>query len=270
MYSYIGVLVNDSGTFDIADPMVNRIFCDQMMIPRENQTILKVRNALPGIYESWHILNEDHEVQDLLLLHHTYSFDSLNDYPPLCVGAVCAALARAVCVVDERYHFDPLFSYYKLEPEAFYDGDEIINRLPSSPYPAIIRNSLHTFITRLRKEGKHPTGKDIYHLIKGYPVWGSLCSNQIYSSHWSVDVCNRIRDNIPAAVFKGGVISKSEPGFLACYTYRNNRGMAYSIRIPLEQCDICVEERGADIIKFPERTDYVNGKNFSGSSYEQL
>jgi hypothetical protein len=269
MYSYIGVLVNDSGTFDIADPMINPIFCEQLSIPRENQTILKVRNALAGIYDAIHILNDSHEICDLLILHQSYTVKDLDDNTPLCLGTVCGALAHAVCVVDERYHFDPTFSYYKLEREAFYDGDEILKRLPSSPYPAAIKKKLSSVISSLREKEKQPTGEDIYTSIQGYDVWDAFCSNKIYSSHWSVDVCNRLDGCIPAAVFKGGVVSKSEPGFLTCYTYRNSRGMAFAIRIPLEQCDFMdADNETADIIKFPERTDPVTKINFSGTEIE--
>lgn len=269
MFSFIGILVNDSGTFDIADPMINPIFCEQLSIPRENQTILKVRNSLPGIYNAWHVLNDHHEIQDLLILHHTYTFDNLIDNEPLCIGTACGALAHAICIVDERYHFDPTFSYYKLEREAFYDGDEILKRISSSPYPLPVQNSLIQVISELRGQGKHPTGEDLYTIIKDYPVWDAFCSNQIYSSHWSVDVCNRLDNFIPAAVFKGGVVSQSEPGFLTSYVYRNSRGMAFAIRIPLDETNITVtDETDNRIIKFPEKTDPITQINFSGSDAE--
>lgn len=254
MHSYIGTLINDSGTFDIADPMVNPIFCDQQSIPRENQTILKVRNSLFGAYDAWHILDDDFILKELLLIHNTYTFDNLNDNKPLNIGVVCDALAHAVCIVDERYHFDPNYCYYKLEKEAVYDGDEIIKRLPSSPYSTAIKSKLTSVISNLRENGKHPTGEDLYKVIKGHRMWDTFCSNKIYSSHWSVDVCNRIEGCFPAAIFKGGVISKSGSDFLQCYTYRNNRGMAFAIRIPLymdENEEIKINK--TNIIRFPER-----------------
>lgn len=272
MYRYIGVVINDSSTYDIADAMVNAIFCEQLSIPRENQTILKVRNSLAGIYNAWHIVDEDtHEIRELLLLHHTYEFDDLYDNAPLCVGSVCTALAHAVCVVDERYHFDPCYSYYMLEKEAFYDGDEIIRRLPSSPYPNDIKQNLNIAIRGLRKQGKQPTGEDINNIINGYPIWDALSSKKIYSSHWSVDICNRLKSNIPAAVFKGGVISSCEPGFVTCYTYRNCRGMSFAIRINLEADDYTNyddEKETAQVIMFPERTDHVDSVNFSGTTID--
>lgn len=264
MNSYIGVLINDSSVFDITDPFINPIICQQLSIPRENQTILKVRNALPGIYHAWHILSNSHEVKELLILHNSYDFKDLEDYSPLCVGVVCTYLSRKVCVVDERYHFDPTFSYYKLEKEAYYDGKEILKRLPESPYPAHIRTALANLITRLLNDGKHPQGHDIYEIIKDYNVWDVFCSNKIYSSHWSVDVCNRLDGNIPAAVFKGGAVSLSEPGFLTCYCYRNNRAKAFAIRIPLEMSDdLYKEDDNEKVIAFPKRTDNVSDTMFS-------
>lgn len=265
MHSYIGVLINDSGTFDIADPMINPITCDQLQVPRENQTILKVRNVLPGMYNAWHTINDNDEVCDLLLLHHTYSFENLLDNLPFCLGNVCAALSHAVCVVDERYHFDPSYSYYKLESDAFYDGDEIIKRLSTSAYPEDIKERLHNMILSLKDKSKQPTGEDIYKSTKGYDVWDALRSNKIYSSHWSVDVCNRLKGCLPAAVFKGGVISKSDPCFLSSYVYRNSRAMAFAISISLEMIEMKdINDIGGDIINFPKKSDNIKQIDFSG------
>lgn len=269
MYSYIGVLVNDSGTFDVADVMIDPIICEQLNVPRENQTIIKVRNMLPGIYEAWHILNEKHEVCELLLLHHTYNFDSIHENDPFCAGVVCAALSRAVCIVDERYHFDSCYSYFKLEGEAFYDGDDILKHLPEAPYPESIKEKLRVFVELLRRNGKHPTGAEIYNITRDYVIWNLFRSNKINSSHWAVDVMNRLKGNIPATVFKGGAVSKCDPGFLPCYVYRNKLSMVYAIRIPLDQIDVYASDGNngtSKIIKFPERTDKVSHINFSGNN----
>lgn len=238
LYSYIGTFDITSGVIDIADPYINSIIVAIERIPYLNEKMVKIRGALCGNYEAYHVIdNNTEEIKGLLAIHCTCDISDLkNENKVSGLGFASSALSSAIVLVDEAYRFDTRYCYNPLERDAYYDGKVILKELPNMPYDENIKIKLETKVKEIlaQEEIIHPSGSDILDVIGDYPIWPGFRNFKLCSSQWSVDIINRLNNSFTNGVcIKGGVISTSPGGYLSCYNYRNHRGDTYAVYISL-------------------------------------
>jgi hypothetical protein len=242
-YSYIGSFDVTSGTIDIVDPYINILSVKVEKIPVANERMVKVRCALNGVYDAYHVVNdEDGTIISLLVVHSSYNITSVLQKERLVEhGLTSSALSGAVVLVDERRRLDSDNCYYSIEKEAYYEGEMIIDKLNETPYNEELKNNLKQMVHDITKSGSQPKGSDILNVLQGEVVWSGFSSFGIHSSHWSSEVINRVRNShVNGTVIKGGVacnVRYPKGGYHRCFSYRNSRGDVCAINVDLTPSD---------------------------------
>lgn len=242
-YSYIGSFVVCSGSIDIVDPYINNLSVEVEKIPIANEKMVKVRGALNGVYDAYHVVNEeDGIIIALFVIHNSYHIESvLKKENFVELGYTSSALSGAVVLVDERYRLDTDNCYYSVEMEAYYEGKMILDKLNEMPYSEEIKNNLKQMVQEKIENESQPKGADILNALQGEVAWSGFSSFGIHSSHWSTEVINRVRSShVNGTVIKGGVacnVRYPKGGYHKCACYRNSRGDACAINVNLSPMD---------------------------------
>lgn len=238
-YSYIGSFELSSKVLDIADPYINSMARAIEKIPPLNETSIKVRMMVAGNYSAYHVIDLDtDEIIGLLVIHSQYDVeDALNEKNVENLGFASSGLSSAVVLVDEMYRFDTRYCYNPIEKDAYYDGRLVLEKLKKMPYDDEVKARLYEKINKILKDDElmHPKGEDILNILGNLPIWEGFRDFKLCSSHWSVDVMNRLESKTNGAVIMGGVVSTSPGGFLTCYALRNHRNDTYAIYVSLRK-----------------------------------
>lgn len=239
-YAYIGHFEITSGVIDIADPYINSMTVALERIPYANEKMIKVRRALSGMYEAYHVIDmRTDEIYGLLVLHCSYDIAEISKEKHICgLGYASSGLSNAIVVVDERFRFDTTYCYNPIELEAYYDGNLILKEVSKMPYEECIKNELKEWINNImgQEDLIHPTGTDIMKIIGDRPIWNGFMEFKLNSSQWSVDVINRLRNCYTNGIgIKGGIVSTSPGGYLSCHSFNNHRGDTYALYISFQQ-----------------------------------
>lgn len=243
-YSYIGSFDISSGTIDIVDPYINSLSVKVEKIPVANEKMVKIRRVLNGVYDAFHIVNnEDGIIKSLFVIHESYNMDSvIRGERYVDMGYTSSALSGAIVLVDERYRQDSENCYYSIESDAYYEGETILEKLSEMPYSEDIKDGIRKMVQEKMGMGSHPKGSDIIEILKEEVVWNGFSSFGIHSSHWSTDVINRVRhSHVNGTAIKGGVacnVRYPKGGYHKCSCYFNSLGDAYAINVDLLPIDI--------------------------------
>jgi hypothetical protein len=242
-YSYIGSFDVSSGNIDIVDPYINNLSVEVEKIPIANEKMVKVRGALNGVYDAYHIVNdEDGIIIDLLVIHGSYNIENvLKKEKFVELGYTSSALSGAVVLVDERHRLDSDNSYYSVEMDAYYEGKMILDKLSEMTYSDETKNNLKQMVQDIIKNESQPKGTDILNVLQGEVAWSGFSSFGVHSSHWSSEVINRVRSShVNGTVIKGGVACKvryPKGGYHNCSCYRNSRGDVCAIKVDLSPAE---------------------------------
>lgn len=255
-YSYIGEFLCSSGQLTLCDPLSDDVSCAALGItPPENVPVQLQFPVAPGIYRAYYRLFNG-EACGLLLIHENtlhpvtedctgnqtelrfipnpagaQCMDVLENFfqqNPFCVHRLSVSLARCLVAVDSRFAFDPLYSLYELEPEAFYDAVRLHRLLlEESPYDPISLKRLEHYVKNCMETTGFAKGSDLINLTENLNrPWSGY--RRVPSTHWGADAVSRAHREV--TMIPGGIACDYEdntPLFLELYRANGRTTVLY-------------------------------------------
>lgn len=241
-YAFIGDFQCVSGVVDIIDPHIHPLSVLQEKIPLANEKMLCLRSMLMGLYQCYHKIDSSTgDAQQLILIHESYDVKDLNKNNKVMIGYVSSSVGGAVAAVDKRYKFDTSYCYSIVDPDAIYDGIQILSEFKNSKFESDIRK----LVDEKSSKDINPTGADILEIVPAEymqricldgnttTIWSKMLEKRLFNFRED-DKVIQFRRHKNAITIKGGVASMADSGLLKCGIYRNHLGDVFAVSINLD------------------------------------
>lgn len=230
----IGEFYLNSGILELCDPAVNDMLCLDLPIAAFNQVSVIVRNCPSGQFRACYELDSSGEPVSLICFPAAVSYEDIlpKQHHFSFTGSVAPQFSHTICAVDAVVKNDASGCSRGLEPDAFYEPQDLLDVLNTCPYPPDVLCELESYLSRCVTASSYASGKKLLNIVKPAScAWYAFRSKDVSSSHWSCDVLSRV-NAVSAACFTGGMIMRTGRGsHCDIYVLRGRAGMTTAVRI---------------------------------------
>lgn len=202
---FLGEFNCPSGMLEADDPLDT----DYNGMDAAGGTPLLLRGCAPGTYSVYYEFDRRGNPGSVYILHNSFPYHRiLQCEKDFCLkGVVSAGLSGCMAVVDTTMRNDASSSFYEIEENAYYNAGDLLAQLAHSPYSKTVQQNLRTYLNGCISSGRHAEGSRLSGIITEDVYWNGFRSGSVHSSHWAVDVCNRVREGYyPFAIIPGGAV----------------------------------------------------------------